>query len=91
MKVVKPTRLVKEAADVLVDVIDETVVIGAVALEVALGDVDGGGHAPTRDVDLVLIAPTRDVDLAVSPDAAEPVIAKLVGAGLAPSDEDGRI
>jgi hypothetical protein len=92
-----------EAADVLAPVLDDVVVIGAVALVVALSpDRDSehpgvasraaGGLAtisPTRDVGPIPIAPTRDVDLAVDHELAMAVIEHLTAAGLEPSEEKG--
>lgn len=75
VKVIRPTPLVREAAGVLEPVLDEVVVIGAVAILVALNQPsDGPAKGATRDVDVIAISPTRDVDLAVSGStaAAEP-------------------
>ncbi len=75
VKVVTPTRLLAEAADVLGAVRDDVVVIGAAALEVALADTPS-----------VAITPTRDVDLVVSVDRAADVVSHLEAADLRPSD-----
>jgi hypothetical protein len=75
VKVVTPTRLLAEAAEVLGPVRDELVVIGAAALEVALAD------SPS-----VAITPTRDVDVVVSVERAVDVVSHLESAGLRPSD-----
>lgn len=75
MKVVTPTRLLAEAAEVVGPVRDEVVVIGAAALEVALADIPS-----------VVITPTRDVDLVVSVDDATDVVSHLEAADLRPSD-----
>lgn len=75
VKVVTPTRLLAEAAEVLGAVRDDVVVIGAAALEVALAD------AP-----LVAITPTRDVDVVVSVDRAADVVSHLEAADLRRSD-----
>jgi hypothetical protein len=71
VKVVTPTRLLAEAAEVLRAVRDDVVVIGAAALEVALAD------APS-----VAITPTRDIDLVVSVDRAADVVSHLEAADL---------
>jgi len=75
VKVVTPTRLLAEAAEILGAVRDEVVVIGAAALEVALAE------APA-----VAITPTRDVDLVVSVDRAADVVSHLEAADLRRSD-----
>jgi hypothetical protein len=61
VRVVTPTPLLREAADVLDRIRDEVVVIGALAVQVALD-----GHD-------VALAPTRDVDAAVSTAAVDAV------------------
>ncbi|HEV2773028.1 MAG TPA: hypothetical protein VGV57_09430 [Thermoleophilaceae bacterium] len=75
MKVLEPTALMRQAADVLDGVTSEVVVIGAVALEVALA----GRQARS--------AATLDVDGAVSIASAPAVIARLEEAGLKASKE----
>ena len=75
VKVVTPTRLLAEAAEVLGPEGDEVVVIGAAALEVALAD------SPS-----VAVTPTRDVDVVVSVDRAADVVSHLESVGLRPSD-----
>ena len=65
MKVVPPTRLIADAADVLADVRDDVVVVGAAALEAALADVDS-----------VVLTPTRDVDVVVPTERAAEVVAR---------------
>ena len=54
MKVLSPTRLVAEAADVLEPIHDLVVVVGAAALEVALAEDTSVAITPTRDVDVVI-------------------------------------
>jgi hypothetical protein len=71
MKVVAPTRLLADAADVLADVRDDVVVVGAAALEVALADVNS-----------VVLTPTRDVDVVVPTERAAEVVARLEAADL---------
>ena len=75
MKVVRPTRLLAEAAEVLEPVRDDVVVVGAAALEVAL--------AATP----VAITPTRDVDVVVPVERAADVVAHLESADLRRSEE----
>lgn len=70
MRVVTPTPLLLEAAEVLEGIRDDVVVIGAVAVQVAL---DG------REV---LLTPTRDIDAGVATEAAERVVAHLEDQGL---------
>jgi len=48
VRIVTPTRLVADAADVLTAVRDDVVVVGAAALEVALVDAASQGITPTR-------------------------------------------
>jgi hypothetical protein len=75
VKVVQPSRLLAEAADVLSDVRNDVVVVGAAALEVALSD-DAS----------VVITPTRDVDVVVPVDRAEAVVAHLEAADMRRSE-----
>ena len=75
MKVVAPTRLLADAADVLADVRDDVVVVGAAALEVALADVNS-----------VVLTPTRDVDVVVPTERAAEVVARLEAADLRRSE-----
>jgi hypothetical protein len=75
VKVIEPTRLIAEAADVLAPMRDEVVVVGAVALEVALSNAD------------TVITPTRDVDVVVPTERAAEVVRELESAGLERSDE----
>lgn len=63
-----------EAADVLEPVVDDVVVFGAVAVEVALSET------------AVTITPTRDVDLLVANESVEAVVAHLETAQLRPSE-----
>ena len=80
MKVVRPTPLLSEAADMLAGVEGEVVVVGAAALEVALAEGAGGATSATRDLDLVVITPTRDVEAVVTADRAARVVAHLEAA-----------
>jgi hypothetical protein len=97
VKVVEPTPLMREAADVLAPIVDDVVVIGAIAVTVALtpdrGTASGSttARAPEaiRDLDLVIVAPTRDVDLAVELSVAPAVVRQLTEQGLRPSEEPG--
>jgi hypothetical protein len=54
VRVVQPSQLLAEAAEVLAGFRNEVVVIGATALEVALADGAVGAITPTRDVDVVV-------------------------------------
>lgn len=74
VRVVTATPLLLEAAEVLAGIRDDVVVIGAVAVQLALADRQ------------VVLTPTRDVDAGVATDAAERVIAHLGDRGLRPSD-----
>jgi hypothetical protein len=74
VRVVTPTTLLLEAAEVLDGIRDDVVVIGAVAVQVALD-----GHE-------VALTPTRDVDAGVATDAVERVVAHLEARGLRPSE-----
>jgi hypothetical protein len=71
VKVVAPTQLLAEAAEVLADVREDVVVVGAAALEVALAEVDS-----------VVLTPTRDVDVVVPTERAADVVARLEAADL---------
>lgn len=75
MKVVHPSPLLREAAEVLAPVRDDVVLVGAAALEIAL-------YGKTATV-----TPTRDVDIVVSVDQAAEVIRHLLDAALEPSTE----
>ena len=75
MKVIHPTRMLAQAAEVLADVYDGVVVVGASALEVALSE-----HVQ------VAITPTRDVDVVVPVDRAAEVVARLEAADLRRSE-----
>jgi hypothetical protein len=77
MKVLTPTQLLAEAADVLAPVRNEVVVIGAAAIQAALAESSAVALTPTRDVDLVAITPTRDVDVVVPTDRAAAIVAHL--------------
>jgi hypothetical protein len=95
VKVVEPSPLVQEAAEIISPLSDRVVVIGAAALQVIMAA--DAGEAPTtdgvavearRDIDLALvITPTRDVDLAINPTDASDVARALEAAGLQRSDE----
>lgn len=74
MKIVTPTALLLEAADVLAPIRENVVVIGALAVQVAL---DGHG---------VNLTPTRDVDAGVRTDAVAHVVEHLEARGLTRSD-----
>lgn len=74
MKVVTPTRLLSDAAAILEPIRDEVVVIGALAVQIAL---DG------RDVALT---PTRDIDAGVATEAVDRVVAHLEENGLRHSE-----
>lgn len=88
MKVITPTRLLAEAADVLADVRDDLVVVGAAAIEVALASDTRVEVTATRDLDVVVITPTRDIDAVVPIDRAALVVSKLESAGLRRSEVD---
>jgi hypothetical protein len=74
VRVVTPSRLLAEAADVLAPVRNEVVVVGAAALEVALAEAAS------------VITPTRDVDVIVPVDLVHQVVAHLEAADLRPSE-----
>jgi hypothetical protein len=65
VKVINPTALVREAAEVLDDLREDVVLVGAAALQVALAE------SASR------LTPTRDVDLVVSTQSVDGVIARL--------------
>jgi hypothetical protein len=71
VKVVDPSRLLAEAADVLAGVRDEVVVVGAAALEVALASDSS-----------VVITPTRDVDVVIPVDRAAAIVSHLEAADM---------
>ena len=75
MKVLQPSRLLAEAADVLADVRNDVVVVGAAALEVALADDTS-----------VVITPTRDIDVVVPVDRAAAVVSHLEAADMRRSE-----
>jgi hypothetical protein len=77
VKVLTPTRLLAEAADVLADVRDDVVVVGAAALEVALAEQSSA-----------VITPTRDIDVVVSVAHVAEVVARLEAGDLHRSDVD---
>ncbi len=74
MKVIAPTRLVAEAADVLGGFRGSVVVVGAAAIEVALSGVDAA------------ITPTRDVDVVVQMAEAEAIVTALEADGMQRSE-----
>lgn len=74
VKIITPTPLVAEAADVLAGFRDLVVVVGATAIEVALSDAD------------VAITPTRDVDVVVPVAEAAAIVSALEADGLRRSD-----
>lgn len=74
MKVVSPSELLRGAADVLGPVRDEVVVIGALAVQIALDGSD------------VPLTPTHDVDVGSSTERANEVVAHLEAAGLRRSE-----
>lgn len=74
MRTVRPTPLLRDAAEVLDPIRDDVVVIGALAVQVALD-----GHN-------VVLAATRDVDAAVETAVVDGVVAHLMARGLRPSE-----
>lgn len=74
MKVVTPTRLLLDAAAVLESIRDDVVVIGALAVQIALD-----GHD-------IALTPTSDVDAGVETEAVDRVVAHLERSGLQRSD-----
>jgi hypothetical protein len=70
VKVVQPTRLVAEAAEVLEAMRDDVVVVGAAALEIVLSDAD------------TFVTPTRDVDVVVPTERVMDVVRELEASGL---------
>lgn len=75
MRIVEPTRLLAEAADVLAPVRDDVVVIGAAALQASLSGTES------------TITPTRDVDVVVPTTQAADVVRELEKADLERSTE----
>jgi hypothetical protein len=73
VRVVRPTALVADAADVLGAVRDDVVVVGAAAVEIVL--------ARTRAV----VTPTLDIDLVVTAEQAEAVVRHLEDERFRPS------
>jgi hypothetical protein len=63
VKIITPTPLVAEAADVLAGFRDLVVVVGATAIEVALSGADVA-ITPTRDVDVIV--PVAKAEVSVS-------------------------
>lgn len=74
MKTIEPTVLVRDAAAVLDPFRESVVVVGAVAVEIALSG-RNAAITPTRDIDVVV--PTKD---------ARPVVETLEAAGFTASD-----
>ena len=74
MRIVAPSPLMRDAAAVLEPIKDDVIVIGAVAVQVAL---DGQN---------VALTPTRDVDAGVETDAVQGVVAHLERQGLKRSE-----
>lgn len=70
MRIVAPTRLLQDAAAILEPIQEEVVVIGAVAVHIALD-----GHD-------VAITPTSDIDAGVATEAVDRVVAHLEENGL---------
>lgn len=75
MRVVSPTGLLRDAAEVLQPVREDVIVIGALAVQIALD-----GH----DIPLT---PTRDVDAGITVDRAAGVVSHLEQEGLRRSEE----
>ena len=75
MKVVAPTHLLREAAEVLEPVREDVVVIGALAVQIALD-----GHD-------VALTPTRDVDAGIPIEKVERIVAHLESEGMQRSDQ----
>jgi hypothetical protein len=80
VKVVHPSELMREAAAVLEPVRDDVVIIGAVAVQIALDSHDTMLTA-TRDIDIAL-TPTRDIDAGIGAAAVDRVVAQLEDSGL---------
>jgi hypothetical protein len=74
VKVLAPTPLMCQAAEVLATVRDSVVVFGAVAVEVALADAS------------ISVTPTRDVDLVVETEDANDIVQHLESLGLRRSE-----
>ncbi len=74
MRVVAPNRLLEGAAAILEPIRDEVVVIGALAVQIALD-----GHD-------VALTPTSDIDAGVATESVEGVVAHLEENGLRRSD-----
>ena len=74
MRVIGPSPLIRDAAAVLEPIKDDVIVIGAVAVQVAL---DGAN---------VALTPTRDVDAGVETDVVQRVVTHLQGQGMKRSD-----
>lgn len=74
VKILAPSPLIAEAAEVLASFREQVVVVGAAAVEVALADSKAA------------ITPTRDVDVVVPVEHAAAIIADLEAAGLRRSE-----
>jgi hypothetical protein len=74
VKIIAPSALLREAADMLGGVRDHVVVIGAAAVQVALD----GEH--------VALTPTRDVDAGLVGEDAERIVAHLHAHGMRRSE-----
>lgn len=74
MKVVAPTHLLREAAAILEPIRDDIVVIGALAVQIALD-----GHD-------VALTPTMDVDAGTSIEKVDQIVAHLEAEGMQGSD-----
>jgi hypothetical protein len=76
VRTVEPSALLRDAAEVLGDVKNDVVIVGAAAIEVALHGVPAS------------ITPTRDVDLVVAAHDVDRVVQQLEAAELIPSELD---
>jgi hypothetical protein len=74
VKAIEPTPLVREAAAVLEPFCESVVVVGAIAVEIALSDQSAA------------ITPTRDIDVVVPTTKARPVVDTLEAFGFTASD-----
>ena len=74
MRIVTQTPLLREAAAILEPIREEVVVIGALAVQIALD-----GHE-------VALTPTRDIDACISTESVDRVVAHLEENGLRQSD-----
>jgi hypothetical protein len=74
VRVVKPTSLLREGAEILEPIRDDVVVIGALAVQVALD-----GHD-------VALSPTRDIDAGTAIESVDLIVAHLEEQGLRRSE-----